>query len=238
MTFLSQKNKNKQDGQVILLSVVIIGGVLLSAAAIAGLLTIYQVRSANDIAGSARAFFAADAALEWQSYQIEKKALFCTRIFVPVSFSFLVPNTSSSAACDEQANEIIVRAQGFAGDSARALETVFSIQLGQPGGGGGGGGGGDNGGNDRMTLTVSVPFYENVEGRVVSDPPGISCNMNGGICIASFPRGELVKLNAEIGNGGSQFESWGGACAGTVPLCTLTMDTSQSVSAIFKEVIN
>ncbi len=51
-----------------LLSVLMLGGLLLSATGIAGILVTYQIREANDAENSARAFFAADAGLDWETY--------------------------------------------------------------------------------------------------------------------------------------------------------------------------
>lgn len=61
-------NTDKKSGQVLLMSVMMLGGILLSATAIAGLLMQYQIRQTNDAANSAKALFAADAGLEWESY--------------------------------------------------------------------------------------------------------------------------------------------------------------------------
>jgi hypothetical protein len=57
-----------QDGQAMILSIVLLGALLLSASAIAGLLTIFQIRQANNVVNSTKAIFAADAALEWATY--------------------------------------------------------------------------------------------------------------------------------------------------------------------------
>lgn len=57
------KDKNR-SAQVMILSVVILGGILLSASAIAGLLMIYQIRASNNVIASAKALFAADSGLE------------------------------------------------------------------------------------------------------------------------------------------------------------------------------
>lgn len=58
----------KRDGQVLILTVLALGGALLGATAIAGLLTTYQIRQTTDLANSARAIFAADAGIEWGLY--------------------------------------------------------------------------------------------------------------------------------------------------------------------------
>lgn len=57
-----------QAGQAMLLTVLSVGGTILGATAIAGLLMLYQIRSATDFANSAKAIFAADAGTEWVLY--------------------------------------------------------------------------------------------------------------------------------------------------------------------------
>ncbi len=103
---------------MMILSVVMIGGVLLGASAIVGTLLVYQIRQSNNAIDSAKAFFAADAGIEWQSYSYFKDPTISQLVFsggvsaVP-SISFL-PDGSAR-----------IRSQGFAGHLVRALETVF-----------------------------------------------------------------------------------------------------------------
>jgi|GEM_PF-1909383 len=59
-----QINVIKKDGQIMILSTVLIGGALLSATAIAGFVLFFQIRQAGDAVQSAAAFFAADAGIE------------------------------------------------------------------------------------------------------------------------------------------------------------------------------
>jgi hypothetical protein len=48
-----------------LIAVLSLGGAILGATAVAGLLTLYQLRAANDSQNSAKAIFAADSGVEW-----------------------------------------------------------------------------------------------------------------------------------------------------------------------------
>lgn len=60
--------KSHRHGQAMLLAVLAIGGAILGATAIAGLLMLYQIRATNDSANSASAIFAADAGVEWSLF--------------------------------------------------------------------------------------------------------------------------------------------------------------------------
>src|SRR3989344_3957998 len=58
------------QGQVMLLTVMIVSGAILGATAIAGILTVNQIRQTTNIANSLQAVFAADAGLEWELYRL------------------------------------------------------------------------------------------------------------------------------------------------------------------------
>lgn len=61
-----------------LLAILVLGGAILSATAIAGSLMLFQLRQATDIANSAKAVFAADAGLERGLYIIIKASSTCS----------------------------------------------------------------------------------------------------------------------------------------------------------------
>jgi hypothetical protein len=61
----SSTNKNKRSGQAMLIAVLSLGGAILGATAIAGFLTLYQIRTTTDSQNSAKAIFAADTGTEW-----------------------------------------------------------------------------------------------------------------------------------------------------------------------------
>ena len=63
-----------RTGQVMILTVLALGGVLLTATAIGGLLTVLQIRQAADFSNSTKAIFAADTGLEWGLYQFFQPA--------------------------------------------------------------------------------------------------------------------------------------------------------------------
>ena len=66
-------------------------------------------------------------------------------------------------------------------------------------------------------------------GLVTSSPAGIDC---GSTCSGSFSSGTSVTLTA-LASGTTVFAGWAGACAGTEPICTLTMDENKAVTALF-----
>lgn len=123
-------NINLKKGEIALISVLLIGGALITSAAIAGLVTIYQIRQANDVAASTKAIFAADAGIEWQSYcyKTSNANVGCPQNeneFKEVPFTFS-NGATSSVAYKVINEEIIMRSIGGYGDAVRALETVFT----------------------------------------------------------------------------------------------------------------
>ncbi len=59
----------REDGQVMLMAVVILSGVFLAITAISGYLTLTQLRLATAASDSTRAIFAADTGVEWELYK-------------------------------------------------------------------------------------------------------------------------------------------------------------------------
>ena len=57
-----------RSGQAMLITVLALGGAILGATTVAGLLTLYQIRATTDVESSAKAVFAADAGVEWAQY--------------------------------------------------------------------------------------------------------------------------------------------------------------------------
>lgn len=70
-----KKNPSElRSGQALLISMLTLGGAILGATAIAGFLTLYQIRGATDATYSAKAIFAADAGANWSLYNHQKGA--------------------------------------------------------------------------------------------------------------------------------------------------------------------
>lgn len=85
-------------------------------------------------------------------------------------------------------------------------------------------------GGSPSIRTLTVSRIGSGSGTVTSSPTGINCGVT---CSADFNPGTVVTLTATPA-AGSDFFTWGGACTGTSSTCTVTMDTTQSVSATFE----
>lgn len=120
-----------------ILSIILLGGLLLGASAVAGLLTIFQIRQSNSAVFSTQAIFAADAGLEWATYSCYKLGL-CDPNFegdldkgvFPEAPEFSDPKISVSVyqyAIDE-AGKIKFSAEGISRNSIRLLEVTFGAQ--------------------------------------------------------------------------------------------------------------
>jgi uncharacterized repeat protein (TIGR02543 family) len=84
-----------------------------------------------------------------------------------------------------------------------------------------GGGTGTN-----VLLSVSVTGNGKVTGG------GINCGGGSTPCSASVALNSTITLTAAGTNGGT-FDSWGGACLGGAPTCTIVMNAAKSVTANF-----
>ena len=75
----------------------------------------------------------------------------------------------------------------------------------------------------RPRLTVQVDASDGS----VTGPGGINCP---GTCTATYNPGQRITLTEHTTD---TFLGWGGACSGTAPTCTLTMNGDKTVSADF-----
>jgi hypothetical protein len=69
------------------------------------------------------------------------------------------------------------------------------------------------------TVTVSIAT-ENNDGRVTSNPPGISCP---GTCSADFLDVPSVDLRQSVVHNQTEFTGWTGSCSGTGNRCTVQL---------------
>jgi hypothetical protein len=117
-------------------------------------------------------------------------------------------------------------------DSINAGAIFAAIPAGGGGGGAtGGGGGGATGGGGGTVTQFTVSIGHSNTGTVTSDVTGINC---GSTCSAKYNSGAVVTLTATP-LVGKTFVNWTGACLGTVNTCTLTVNSNESVQAVFSK---
>ncbi|MEK7162955.1 MAG: four helix bundle protein [Patescibacteria group bacterium] len=75
------QNLKPNSGQVMLLTVLILGGAILGASTIAGYLMILKIRLSSDITNSTKAAFAADTGIEWGLYKQFKNPNYSKPLF-------------------------------------------------------------------------------------------------------------------------------------------------------------
>lgn len=76
---------------------------------------------------------------------------------------------------------------------------------------------------------VSVSASGTGAGAVTSSPSGLDCP---GSCNEVFPAGSSVDLTATV-DSASAFDGWSGACSGSGPMCSLTVNGPRTVGATF-----
>lgn len=118
---------SRRRGQVMLLSVIAIGGTLLGVTTLAGLLMTYQLHGMSDAANSAKAIFAADTGLDWGFYQgAHPTSTDPAPVLLNGSDFSLSCYDSASAEVDcRNPSVTTIRSVGHAGTSYRALEASF-----------------------------------------------------------------------------------------------------------------
>ena len=77
-------------------------------------------------------------------------------------------------------------------------------------------------GGGGASTSYKISVSTNGKGTVTTNPTGVS-----------FPQGSSVTLTATPAVG-SPWVGWGGACSGTAPTCTVTMNSNLSVTANFR----
>jgi hypothetical protein len=104
-----------------ILAVLALGGTILGATTIAGLLTVYGLRQSGAAAQSAQAIYAADAGVEWALYRFFVGTTSTPALVFTNGASVQI--TCDPVDCfDENASSISVRSLGKAGGVARAFE--------------------------------------------------------------------------------------------------------------------
>ena len=128
---VSQKGHDRscETGQVIILVVVTLGGMLLSAASMSGILLLYQIRNTNDAVNSAKAIFAADAGIEAASFCLfSSRGNGCDPKAIAEGITFEDPNVNIELNLISSPSLITIESRGFAskGKIIRTLEAFFS----------------------------------------------------------------------------------------------------------------
>lgn len=114
----------RRSGQAMLIAVLTLGGAILGATALAGLLTLYQVRSTTDSENSAKAIFAADSGLNWSLYSYFNPPEVATNTLSNGATYFVVctdPDDDTVIACDKAPSSTVVLAEGISNGSRRAF---------------------------------------------------------------------------------------------------------------------
>lgn len=115
------RRMNKERGQVMLLTVMLLTGVILSTASLAALLVLYQIRQTTDVIASTQAIFAADAGLECALFKKIKEE----------KSDEQVARECSQLTFENKAQVVIVaeakkiKSAGRSRRSARAFEVTF-----------------------------------------------------------------------------------------------------------------
>ncbi len=118
--------RRSRRGQAMLMTIVALGGSILGATTIAGLLMVYQIRQASDLNDSTRAIFAADTGLEWGIYQYLNPGQGSAPILANGAAFTLTcydANQAAVACTDEKVKNI--RSVGKSGQVSRAFELNF-----------------------------------------------------------------------------------------------------------------
>lgn len=116
-----------------LIAVLSLGGAILGATTVAGLLTLYQLRAANDTENSAKALFAADSGVEWTLFDyycgLDDPSRCSGEVPLPgdPAGTFTASGANMTSTCYE-ADGVTVS------DCADATDTVSAITIGQSAG--------------------------------------------------------------------------------------------------------
>ena len=101
-------------GQVMLLTVLILGGSILGASTIAGYLMLLKIRGASDITNSTKAIFAADTGIEWELYKQFKDS------------GYPKPSLSNGTDFTSSNDGTVIKSIGQSSNSFRAFEMELS----------------------------------------------------------------------------------------------------------------
>lgn len=115
--------RNKQSGQTMILTVMLLTSAILSATAISALLVLFQLRQASDIKASTQAIFAADSGIECVLYEKVVGGENYSNCGMPPDPEIKLDNGASYVVTDEGGGNF--KSVGRAGRTARAFEIGF-----------------------------------------------------------------------------------------------------------------
>ena len=118
------KKNNSRSGQIMLMSVLTIGAVMLGATAIAGFLVLYQIRMSTNAADSAKAIFASDAGIEWGIYSFTNPTSTppATSFTNGAGFTVVCKDSSGNTVQCTNASTSLIRSSGYYGSITRVFE--------------------------------------------------------------------------------------------------------------------
>lgn len=107
-----------------ILSILILGGIMIASSVIAGLLTLYQIRTVYSAANSAKAIFAADTGIEVASWCLFKG---CTPNSPddPPTLTFEDKSVKFSINSNISGDTLTIISEGTSGGTLRVLEAFF-----------------------------------------------------------------------------------------------------------------
>ncbi|MEK7555253.1 MAG: hypothetical protein AAB516_00300 [Patescibacteria group bacterium] len=118
----------KQSGQVMLLTIVVLSGTLMTVSGVVGFLMLHKIRQSTDIVNSAKAIFAADSGIEWELYRCFKcKSVEICDFSCASPYDNPPPMTNSSnftaiiTDIDTDGKPDFIKSIGKAGNTARAF---------------------------------------------------------------------------------------------------------------------
>lgn len=116
----------KNNGQIMLAAVLVIGAIMIGTMTIGGILTTYQLRQARNVFNSAKAIYAADAALEWGLYQVWGGSASTSPSFSngASSTTYCLDLQRNNVRCNSPAVYYII-GSGYIGNIGRALQFSF-----------------------------------------------------------------------------------------------------------------
>ena len=116
---MNKNNFKKEDGQALLILVLILGSTMLGVTTVAGFISIQKIKTATDIMDSERAIYAADYGLECNFYKLTKDdSISCDSL--SLSNGATVETSTSTNGLEFELKSI-----GKAGKSSRAFGAFF-----------------------------------------------------------------------------------------------------------------